>query len=210
MARTADSFQRRSAKYKPQPRVLVICEDTKSSKIYFEEASRHYRAHAKVQFSHSGKTDPLGIVTAAIQQAQNFDHIYCVIDRDSHNQKNFEAAQSIGQSNQSKITVLTSYPCFEFWLLLHFGYTRSPFVPSGGKSAADNVLNELKTKHEMSSYAKGNVAGLFNKLLPTLSGAQTNALRTLRDSASDGEMNPSTPLHELIAKLEELGKLKPI
>ncbi len=41
---------------------------------------------------------------------------------------------------------ILSVPCFEYWFILHFCYTCSPFLPSGNKSAADNVVSELK-KH---------------------------------------------------------------
>lgn len=206
MLRTSDSFRRKAPKFKTQPVVLVICEDTKSSKIYLEEASRYFRAYAKIEFAHVGKTDPLGVVKGAVQRMKNFDHVYCVIDRDTHHQPNFDAALALGQANKAKVTVLTSYPCFEFWLLLHFGYSRAPFMSAGGVSSADRALIALKTKPDMAAYTKGNVEGLFQRLLPLLPAARLNALRTVAEAVIDNEMNPSTPLHDLINVLEELSE----
>lgn len=206
MVRTADSFQRKPPKYKVQPTTLIVCEDSKSSLIYLEEAAQHFRAFAKVQVFHPGKTDPLGIVNSAIQRTRSFDHVYCVIDRDDHHEPRFREALLLEAAND-KITVLTSYPCFEFWLLLHFGYTRAPFMPVGVASAADRVLASLTSRQEMRDYKKGNVVGLFAKLLPWLPAAMVFAPRTVLEAKADNEMNPSTPLHELILRFEELGKL---
>ena len=133
--------------------------------------------------------------------------MYCVIDRDSHDETNFQSAVALSRANAGRVTLLTSYPCFEFWLILHFGYTRAPFASVGGVSAAERALQHLKTKPDMGDYAKGNIAGLFEKLLPQLSIARTNASRSVAEAHSVGDWNPSTPLHLLIDRLEELGEL---
>ncbi len=208
--RNTESFKRRGPRFQTQKIVLVVCEDAKSSKTYLEEASRHFRAYAKVEFVHPGKTDPLGVVTAGVQKSKGFDHVYCVIDRDSHHKPNFEEALALGEKNKGKVTVLTSYPCFEFWLLLHFEYTRSPFMPAGGLSAADRVLQVLKQKPGMNAYAKGKVEGLFEQLLPQLEAASKNALKAIAEADAVGEKNPSTPLHVLIDQLQQLGKITKI
>ena len=211
MARTrsAESYKRRAPQFKVQPLVLVVCEDKKSSKTYFEEASRHFRAYAQVEFFHSGKTDPLGVVNSALKRLNAFDHVYCVIDRDSHDERNFQSAVALSSANAGQITLLTSYPCFEFWLILHFGYTRAPFVSLGGVSAADRVVQQLKSNPVMSDYAKGNVAKLFERLLPLLPVARNNAARSVAEAAIEGDWNPSTPLHLLIERFEKLGDLVP-
>jgi hypothetical protein len=125
MARTANSFSRSKSRFKAQPKVLVLCEDSKSGKRYLEDACLHFRVKVLVEITHCGKTDPLNIVKEAISHQGKFDHIFCAIDRDNH--QNFdEALNLIGASK--KIEIIVSYPCFEFWLLLHFvGYNRKPY-----------------------------------------------------------------------------------
>lgn len=207
MVRPSTSFSRKPPKFKPQPRVLVICEDTKSSKNYLEDAAIYFRSFAVVEFSHCGRTDPLGIVIAAIKRSKEFDQVFCVVDRDSHDQQNFE--QAVGRARSANgVTLLTSYPCFEFWLLIHFGYTRSPFMPAGQQSAADRVIGELTTKPGMSGYTKGDVKRLFATLLPKLEIATIHAERTLQEAVADNENNPSTPLHKLLNRLRELGEIQ--
>lgn len=205
MARNADSFKRSPPKFKAQPKVLVICEDKKSAKDYFEEAARHFRALADVEFDHCGRTDPKGIVENAIRRSPKYDRVLCVIDRDTHDLGNFNDALRLERGN-AKITMFVSYPCFEFWLLLHFGFSRSPFVASGTHSPGDMVVEVLRSKEGMSGYAKGSIIGVFAKLLPRLQGAIADAERTVIAAQDEDEMNPSTPLHRLIALLMQLGK----
>lgn len=201
MNRQAASFKRTGARFKPQPRVLVICEDTKSSKTYLEDASLYFRSHAVVEFSHCGRTDPLGIIENAIKRQHDFELVYCVIDRDTH--ANFDAALALAQAEQ-KITVIASYPCFEFWLLLHYSYTRAPFARAGALSAADKVIQELMTKPGMEDYAKGKVQALFQSLLVNLNQARDHAARTLIEAEKDGSLNPSSQIHTLIDALADL------
>ena len=205
MGRHADSFKRLAPKFKAHPKVLVICEDKKSAKDYFEEAARNFRALADVEFDHCGRTDPKGIVENAIRRSSKYDQILCVIDRDTHDSGNFNEALRLGQES-SKITVLVSYPCFEFWLLLHFGFSRSPFSGSGARSPGDMVVEVLRSKEGMSGYAKGSIIGLFARLLPRLPDAMANAERSVLAAHDEDEMNPSTQLHELITLLKKLGK----
>ena len=143
---------------------------------------------------------------AAIKRQKDFESVYCVIDRDTHH--NFDAALARA-ATELKVRLITSYPCFEFWLLLHFCYSRAPYTSVGGLSAADRVIQDLRTKPEMDAYAKGATKNLFDKLLPMLPQARNHAGRTLVDAEQDGELNPSTPLHLLLTELEELAGLKP-
>lgn len=209
MARDASSFRRGPSKFKAEPLVLVVCEDSKSSKTYFEEAAKDFRAGALVECSHCGKTDPLNIVINAFDRSKKFDRVYCAIDRDNHDADNFAKALEAA-AKYSKIIVLTSYPCFEFWLLLHFDYYRAPYMPAGKHSPADRVLQDLRDKPGMEGYAKGEVKGLFEKLKPKLADACARAMRTLDDARKEDALNPSTPLFELMHEFDRLGKPKPI
>lgn len=207
MPRNAESFKRRGAKFRPQPRVLVLCEDAKSSKLYLEDAAIASRSSAIVEFAHCGRTDPLGIIEAAIKRSGDYEQVYCVIDRDSH--ANFdEALQAC--AGHAKVQPLVSYPCFEYWLLLHFEYTRAPFQRTGKNSAADCVVQELRTKAGMALYAKGSPEGLFQSLRHLLPRARLQAARSLAEAVTDDEMNPSTLLHTLITRMEELGSPVPV
>lgn len=201
MGRKAHSFARSGALFKAQAKVLVLCEDTKSSLIYLTDAKQHFRAYADVDISHSGRTDPLGIVEAAIKRRKSYDDVYCVIDRDSH--PSFDAALAAARTGD--VHVIASYPCYEYWLLLHFRPTRAPYQASGGMSAADHVARVLREEPGMEGYAKGTSRGLFASLVTRLPQARQRAAVSLAEALAVSEMNPSTRLHELISLFESLG-----
>lgn len=203
MGRQASSFARRPAKFKPQPRILVICEDKKSCRTYLLEAAQHFRCHADVEIAHVGRTDPRGIVAEAKRRRGDYDQVYCAVDRDTH--ETFEEAVR-DAATVPAVDLVVSYPCYEFWLLLHFRTTRSPFARSGNHSAADNVATALRREEGMGTYDKGDAEGLFEALRARFPAARIRAQQVLAEAMNDSEMNPSTRLHELIDVFESLGK----
>ncbi len=207
MGRSPQSFDRSGSRLKQQPTVLVICEDLKSGKQYLEDARRHFRIDVRVEITHCGRTDPQGIVREARQRQARFDRVFCAIDRDDH--QKFDEALALAQN--SNITVIASYPCFEFWLLLHFGYCRKPYTAVGRDSAADRLISDLRRHPGMDKYSKGDAKSVFQMLRgASFNGARELAPRVLRDAIQSGEMNPSTNIHELIAFFEELSVPQPV
>src|SRR5688572_27426460 len=124
MARSTSVTVRNPARFQPQARTLVITEDSRSGKVYLQEAAQYFRANLRIEIIHSGYTDPVGIVTQAIKRAKVYDQVICAIDRDTH--ANFNPAIALAR-NAPKVKVLASYPCFEYWLLLHFSASRRPY-----------------------------------------------------------------------------------
>lgn len=192
MARTATSFNRRKFSLKPEPIVLVICEDTKSGKRYLEDARDYFRVRVEIEITHCGKTDPKGIVEKAISRQKDFDRVFCAIDRDTH--KNFDEALNLAHTSK-KVEVIASYPCFEFWLLLHFRNSRKPYTAVGKYSAADLVIKDLRTYPCMKDYDKGQDQNIFKLMLENgFTKARQIAPKVLDEAIASGEMNPSTQL----------------
>ena len=207
MARSANSFKRGAPKFKPQPTVLVLCEDKKSNKCYLEEAARHFRVHLEFDIVHCGKTDPKSIVEEAAFRKRKYDKLFCVIDRDQH--ENFDEAMGIASGIEG-LTVIPSYPCFEFWYLLHFGYRRAPYVSAGNKSSAEALISDLRKCANMGDYAKGLQGGLFARLFEQFEPARNFAARVLADAQRDGQPNPSTHVHLLMTFMEQFAKPAPV
>lgn len=203
MPRTASSFARKESRLKAQARVLILCEDKKSSRQYLEDAARYFRAYADIKFAHCGKTDPKGIVQEAVKQKYKYDEVYCAIDRDSH--ENFNDA--IRLAGEKSIDVVVSYPCYEFWLLLHFRRTRKPYAATNRNSPCDSVINDLRKEDGMARYAKGDARDLFRSLIDKLDTARKHAKETLSAAIREAEDNPSTRIHELIDKFESWGQV---
>jgi hypothetical protein len=202
MGRTSASFNRPKPRLKPQPTVLVICEDTKSGKRYLEDASLYFRVSVLVEITHCGKTDPLSIVKEAISRQGKFDHVFCAIDRDTH--ATFDEALKLAKTSK-KVDIIASYPCFEFWLLLHFGYNRKPYVAAGKHSAAEQLIKDLCTYPCLENYDKGKDLSIFKLLLGRcFDEARRIAPKVLTEAIASEEMNPSTRLHESLDFFEKL------
>jgi len=207
MARPPSRFDRKEPRFKQQARILVLCEDSKSSRLYLQDAADHFRAYAQVEITHCGKNDPKGIVAEAVKRQKLFDHVYCAIDRDSD--LKFDAALNQADAH-AKVTVIASYPCYEYWLLLHFRKMRKSYIGNGKNSSGELLVKDLCKEDGMGDYDKGSSKSLFDDLFTRLPKARQRAAEVLAEAHIDGGMNPSTRLHELIDLFEKLGTPQPI
>jgi hypothetical protein len=126
-----------------------------------------------------------------------YDRVYCVFDRDEHS--SFDEASKTLKDN--KFHAARSWPCFEFWLLLHYKYQRGPFSRQGNKTAAK--VCESALKKQLPTYEKG-MKGIFNYLLSMLDTGVENASKAQKDAVATEEPNPSTEVHELVQYLRGL------
>nr|VFJ99196.1 MAG: RloB-like protein [Candidatus Kentron sp. LFY] len=198
---------------KRQEYVLIVCEGQKTEPQYFEDLREKYQLGiVNIEITPAEGSDPLSVVRTAKSRQDSkkkkrkkpFDRVYCVFDRDKHPRFD-EASQQIAALQGQGFRSARSWPCFEFWLLLHFRYTRQPFERDGSRTAAQNCENALKSK--IKEYRKGK-RGMFDELLPRLEEAKGNAARALKDAESTGENNPSTEVHELVGYLQNLNGIR--
>ena len=95
-----------------------------------------------------------------------------------------------------------SWPCFEVWLRLHFGFHNDDhMLDTGGKTAAQNCVDELR--HYLSGYEKA-AKGVFLALKDRLEARKGQCYACLERRAGDGDYNPSTEVHELVDYLQSL------
>ena len=199
------SVKRRPSRRSPQKRVLVVCEGEYTEPRYFESLRNRLQLSTLVVKATKG-VDPRTLVNIAKDENQRekrngeqFDSVYCVFDRDSHSQ--FEEASNMARARGFKLA--RSWPCFEFWLLLHFECVRAPYAQSGSASPCDACIDDLR-KH-LPGYNKGNQT-TFDNLWPLLEAAIANGYKAAADAADTNERNPSTEVHELVVHLRNLSK----
>lgn len=194
-------------------RILIVCEGSKTEPHYLRDACQVYRIHsASVEIA--GKecgSAPMSVYRYAeerFREDSSFDEVYCVIDRDTHD--TFDAAVSACHKHSSKrFYPVCSYPCFEYWILLHFYYTRAPIVATGGSSPCDVTLKLVTTKWP--EYTKGYTK-CFSELNKSGKAAiaMKNASLARADAISTGEPNPSTELDKLLQRLHKLSEEKAV
>lgn len=131
------------------------------------------------------------------RNGERFDAVYCVFDRDSH--PRFEEASNMARGRGFQLA--RSWPCFEFWLLLHFESTRAPYARKGSVSPCDACIHDLRKY--LPAYSKGDHA-TFDALWHRLENAIENGRKAAADAKATGESNPSTEVHELVARLRKL------
>lgn len=212
--RDAASLKRKKAKKAPYDRVLIVCEGAKTEPNYLREIRDTYRL-STANIDICGKecgSDPLSVVNCAIKKFRedlDYDRVYCVLDRDKHS--TFDAA--LDKLRQTKLgkevlfVAITSVPCFEFWLLLHFGYTTRQFCAPGNASNCELVMSALNKSGKIPGYKKGasNIFDLTKEMLPN---AINHARQLQQHNHTTGNSHPATNMHELIEYLFNLNTTK--
>ena len=189
-------------------RVLIVCEGSRTEPRYFAELRDFHALHtATVEVSGTG-ADPRGVVRRAKQLrrrearvGERYDEVFCVFDRNSH--ATFDSACE--EARAAGFKVVRSWPCFEYWLLLHFRYSRSPFVGSGDSSGCDRCIRALRD--HWPDYRKA-MHGSFPGLADRLEAATARAVQAMDDADKTGEPNPSTEVHDLVGYLASLARTR--
>ena len=198
------NLRRRGPKREAYDRVLIVCEGERTEPAYFDNLARRYRlSSANIEVVGTG-VDPATIVKRAkqrrereIRQGERYDQTYCVFDQDEH--PTFDRA--FDDARNSGLKLARSWPCFEFWLLLHFRYSRSPYTTSAGRGPCENCISDLR--QHLPNYRKAS-RGIFSQLEERLEYAKDNAARALYDARNTGEFNPSTEIHRLVCYLQSI------
>ncbi len=186
---------------------LVVCEG-ETERIYFLAIRDLLRLRATevVLPENTDGSAPISVVECAERHCRNsgdYDHVYCVIDRDGH--ESFARARDWirGLANRGRrplpIKEAVSIPCFEIWSLLHFERTDKPYPNCGA------VVNRIVAQH-YAGYRKADKE-TARYLVQRLEAAIDNAewLAT-RDGIEDG--NPSTSVHELVKHLKNVADME--
>lgn len=213
--RNKKSFARKAPKREPYEKVLIVCEGKKTEPSYLRDAAYYFQIHtANILITGDSGAAPVSVVDFAIakfEKTPDYDRVYCVFDRDQHPSFNL-ACQKIQRTTLEKkegkkrlgkahFEAITSDPCFEYWLLLHYTYTTKPL---------DNfaaVSTELKKIPEMVNYQKGQLE-LFDLTRQHLKKASERAERANEDAKKNNTTNPTTKFYELMEYLGNIRKIE--
>lgn len=214
-------LRRRVAQRQPAERLLIVCEGSKTEPLYLRAIQQSLRlptANVQVQPTKYG-TEPLRVVEYAEQLFVNgsfdprlwprsFDRVVAVFDRDDH--KTYDAALEKAAAlngrlkNDENVLVpfdaITSVPCFEIWLLLHFEEVLAPLH-------RHEVLRRLQ--QHLPNYAKGQ----RDHWVATqhLLHVATKRARILAPALSQigNQHSLGTTMYLLVERLQQLKNQKP-
>ena len=203
-AKRVEAHRRKMARRDPYERILIVCEGAKTEPNYFNWFRKELGLNKENIVIDIRKTglDPLSLVEHAINtfnKESDFEHVYCVFDRDKH--ATYEAAldkiRAVRMKGKAKIHPITSIPCFEFWLLLHFEYTTRQYEAPLDASNGDLVVANLK--EHIPDYQKGSSD--FRYIDGKTADAIDRAKRIERYQETSGTENPSTKVYQLVEYL---------
>lgn len=206
--RPARDFRRRAQARAQYEVALIVCEGEKTEPEYLKGLRKVLDLNpANVRIVTADGNDPVSIVREGIATYRSnpgeFDRVFCVFDRDGHanyqQALNMVANSPLGRNGVLK--AITSVPCFEIWILLHYAYSSAPVTPSGGRSACDNVVAAIHRHLPEYEKAFGDV---FEKIAPMLDVAITHADRLAVHNRDAGSDNPATRVQELVKYLQSL------
>lgn len=130
-----------------------------------------------------------------MEEKNPYDEIWVVFDKDKHT--NIAQAYSLAETENIKIAI--SIICFEFWVLLHYGFTTKPF------NNCDDLINHIK-KNYFSEYEK--CANCFDELKDKIYDAIKYAKqveKSVKHELDSGKkvykLSAYTNVHHLVQKL---------
>lgn len=205
LGRSPRGFDRKSGTYNLRPRILIVCEGEKTEPNYLNDvvsACRLTAADVRIVGKECDSA-PISVVTYAENLYNDsdpkFQYIFCVFDRDRH-ETFHDAVRKLEKLGAKGFSAINSDPCFEYWLLLHFRYTRKSYVKTGSKSPGDVLEAELCQEFKRAfgiEYRKG-MPGIYGMLVRLMDDAARRAEQAVRDVHATNDPNPSTDVLRLI------------
>lgn len=194
-------------------RLLIVCEDEKSSKLYFESFKRDEKlkrqlSSVDIEVVHPKDHSPVGLVNKAKDHKKKakrdrnpYDEVWIVLDKDGHANLN----QALITARDNKIKVALSVMCFEYWILLHFERKKKPFTK------CDDIISYIKKEH-FNNYEKSTNA--YSSLKDKIETAIENAIWLMKQNQNDidrgakiYDLSAYTDVHILVRKLIEPEKI---
>lgn len=184
---------------KQKSKILIAAEGkNKTEKIYFSNFEDRKKTY-NITFARGNNTDPLKLVQMLINEIDNLkldlqedDEAYCIFDTDVDPNKNKIIEAAIQLANKYNIRVITSSPCFELWLLLHYEYTTANM---------DNGKLIKKLKQYYPKYEKNiNIYPNITKIDLAIERAKKLEKYQIDNKRKIGtiEANPSTEVYKIV------------
>lgn len=198
-------------------RTVAIVGDGFTEKIYFEQLRDHERLRDVVVKPELPSRSSKGgsykkALNTAIELAENHTHVYCLIDMDTvvDEGKMADFERDIAKVDKKKITVYINNPCFETWLLVHYGRTGKSFADCDEAGAA--VAKHIADYSKNQEYVRKK--NLYKLLRPLLEGQGIpNAEFLEKDRDDKGNRYPRAEVYkffheEKIVIKTEAGKVR--
>jgi hypothetical protein len=204
---------------KPGDAFLVVTEGTVTEPVYFELLRTDLQLPVvRVKVVPGDASDPRHVIRTAEREAKQqvrlgkkgrlgidepskFDHVWAVIDTDVAVRNGiWNDVRQLAVAR--KVTLAHSTPCFEFWLLLHFGFTTRSDLPDGSAAKAamrSAICGEYETNAEVTRAAVASFLAAWPSAI--VHGERVREHHVTAATPSPG--NPSTEVDRLVRAMND-------
>lgn len=193
-------------------RHLIVCEGEKTEPFYFKgmrdalKSEFRNRIHIVVKGTGLHTVDLLDYALRESRLSGGYDHVWLAYDRDDFDLREFDSVVDKCAQGSDEMTVfhpLWSNPCFEVWMLLHFGYTTAEMTSAEAIAKTDDAFR----KYLKRPYKKNDTKlfeGLSSRLIDAISNAERlSGWHEERCMTNPSGMNPGTHLYEIVNTLQD-------
>jgi hypothetical protein len=192
---------RQSKNLASRPRVLILCEGTKTEPNYFRGLLQTYKL-VNVVVIEGHPSDPKTMVDDA-KKRKGYEQVWCVFDRDAWLASDFDNA--ISACDGERLHAAWSNEAFELWYVLHFQYLHTATAGTGG-TVRSYYQDRLKSSDCLGEYAK-NAEDMWEKLRPRLETATRNARKLWDERDQTAPSHQQVPVTRVVHLVEALQKM---
>lgn len=196
----------RSSRNKRDPRedYLIFCE-WKSEKVYFEYLRQYGKSITCKILDHKDYRWIADEIWKEIDWLSESDHIFCVIDKDNHQEKEYkENYERIAQYSK----VIFSSKSFEVWILMHFSrFDKCVLKPSEYDKEINRVYGKYFRwkwirKKIIKPYSNEIWEALDEKIKDAINNAKFVSEKQLRENNKNiFKCEPYTDVRKLVKEL---------
>jgi len=197
-----------------KPVFKMFCEGEKTEPLYIRGYINHFHSDKRsiIVVENTNKNTPVQLVEVAItakNQGSGNDVVWVVFDRESEAKYPHELhAQARAKALANGIQIAFSNVCFEFWILLHFGYTAGSYSSYDDLKKRSALIPKLK-EVGIQNYDKASPI-LFDRVKELIPEAIKNSerLKVQALKASDSGktaphyLNPYVDVHEMFLDMK--------
>ncbi len=199
---------RRQLKYNKKRPLIVICSEggKKSSEYYY---FRNYRTrNLRIQFSTGNSTDPKGMLDDLLKYIQNEDiksednvRIFLLLDTDLDDKRINEIKAIEEKSLKNNVEIITSFPTFEIWYLMHYRKNKLKF------NSSQDVKKEIVKLNGMYSETMNMYEIIKHNTDMAIKTAILLEERIINNKEELIKSNPHTSIYKILDAIDNFYKL---
>ena len=199
--RKVNTYKRKAKIRELREKFLIVCEGEKTEPNYFKSFPVKMDLVDISVFGEGANTNSLVEITLQrIKDAYNngtpYNQAWCVFDKDSFSDNNFNTA--IFRANSKKIKVAYSNEAFELWYILHYQLQSTGISRKQYKGILTKLLGRKYEKND---------EHIYEELKKLQKQAIKNAKRLLAEKYCKGDtpakQNPTTTVQKLVQELNK-------